>query len=102
MASTTKAPAASGMGWSKGMACQVRLPNTSVLLWCRRTRPFAGRESLHDDCIEETGLDRPIGVGLDVLALLQQIAVARLIQHRARGTRRGGPCREFVGRDGAQ
>src|SRR5580693_4236970 len=99
MESTTKAPAASGMGWSKGMACQVRLPNTSVLLWCHRTRSFAGRKSLHHDRIEETGLDRPIGVGLDVLALLQQVAVARLIEHRTGGARRRGPCREFLGRD---
>src|ERR1700751_4904780 len=97
-ARTTNAPAASGIGWSKGMACQLSFPNISVLPTCQqRHRAGCGilrgrgslsrRQPLVHDVLEESGLHAPIGVWAYILALLQQLPVSGLIQHGTSGAR---------------
>src|SRR6516164_3975287 len=107
---TTNAPAASAIGWSKGIACQVNLPNMSVLpsrQHCRVGRgtlrgsgPLTRRQTLLHDVLEESGLHTPVGVGTHVLALPEELAVFGLIQHRTGDTCFSHPLCELLWRHG--
>src|SRR5690242_15408375 len=93
----TNAAESSGMGWSNGIACQVSLPNTS-LLHCRG--PVSRRQFLVQYGSEKTGLDASIGVGFYILRLTQQPPVRGVVQYGAVGTRPRGPVGEIGGRHG--
>src|SRR5689334_19315080 len=91
ISTTTRAPAASGIGWSNGMAAQLSLPNMLMLRprgYARvgspglRARP--GRQFLRDDLLEQFGIGRAEGERRRVHALPGQGSVALGIEGWAR------------------
>src|SRR5262249_40507429 len=105
----TVAPAASGIGWSHGMAWQVSLPSISLLrpgMHGRTAAPRmrAGRrwKLLGHDGIEQIRLDGPIGERRDVPALAGKRRVALPVQHGSCLPRVGNPLREGFLRNGTQ
>src|ERR1700722_1468572 len=91
----TTAAAASGIGWSKGMAAQLSLPNMLVLrpwryAWVRSPALRAGsrRQLLRDDLVEQPGIHRTECGRTYVQALPGQGRVASIIEGRA-GAPRG-------------
>src|SRR6202012_1627714 len=109
MTTITRAPAARGIGWSKGNDVQVSLPSRFMSPnphWPHK-RVFVARfhwarawwELLQHDVVEQPGRHRTVGIGLDVRALLEQPAIGRFVQRRALAARGRRPGGELVGRD---
>src|SRR5262245_38609188 len=89
------------------MESQVSLPSTLVRSSygvdgdsiAARLRPWARRDFLGGDVVEQVGRDRPIGERRHVLARLHEIAVSRRIERRPRLTRSGHPLLKAVRRN---
>src|SRR6476619_5173513 len=103
MISTTTAPATKGIGWSNGIACQVSLPNISVLRrWLnRRARGSsvwarAGRKLLIHNRVEQSRINRAVGEGTHVAALLAKREITRSVQGRSGLACPGNPLRKRV------
>src|SRR6476646_12049779 len=102
MISTTTAPATSGIGWSSGIACQVSLPNISVLpRWMNRARGSsvwarARRKLLIHNRVEQSRINRAVGEGTHVAALLAKREITRPVQCRSGLARPGNPLRKRV------
>src|SRR6476661_3773032 len=103
MIKTTTAPATSGIGWSNGIACQVSLPNISVLrrwmnrhargssVWAR-----AGRKLLIHNRVEQSRINRAVGEGTHVAALLAKREITRSVQCQCGLARPSNPLRKCV------
>src|ERR1700722_18960323 len=80
----TATPVMSGMGWSKGMAFQVSLPNT-LFLRAHDDWAFAGWQLLGQNGGEQPRPYCPIGVGCYVLGLAQQRSIGAIVERCALG-----------------
>src|SRR6476646_2242108 len=99
MIRTTTAPARSGIGWSNGIACQVSLPNISALRrWInRRARwALAGRKLLMHNRVEQSRINRAVGEGTHVAALLAKREITRSVQCQCGLARPSNPLRKCV------
>src|SRR5690242_20926132 len=101
---TTTEAAASGIGWSHGIAFQLSLPSMSApsartahrLVGADRG-PRPGRQLLHHHGVEQVRIDRAVGVGRDVPGLAGERRIAGARQGRAVLPRRSEPLREALG-----
>src|SRR5215211_2423880 len=103
MTSTTTAPATSGIGCSHGIACQVSLPNMSAHRpWTNRCarasdiRAWTARKLLVHNRTEQACIDRAVGEGTYIVALLAKRGIAGSVQCRSGLARRGYPLRKGV------